>query len=99
MKKLNYYQKELQPIQPGVNGFCPKIKITDGSNDYQTKWLDLTPDCIEAVTDKLQVLKNSMLGVQLSEIINQDGDEKTDGQCLDEIIAVLEKHNLYTPKK
>jgi hypothetical protein len=35
------------------------------------------------------------LGNQLSEIINQDGDEKTDGECLDEVIDLLKVYGIY----
>ena len=35
------------------------------------------------------------LGKQLSEIINQDGDEKTDGECLDEIVDLLKAYGIY----
>jgi hypothetical protein len=35
------------------------------------------------------------LGIEISEIINQDGDEKTDGECIDKIINLLNKHGLY----
>ena len=35
------------------------------------------------------------LGEKLSDIINQDSSEKTDGQCLDDIIALLVQYNLY----
>ena len=31
----------------------------------------------------------------MNEIINQDGDEKTDGQCLDEIIDLLNTYGFY----
>ena len=35
------------------------------------------------------------LGNQLSEIINQDGEEKTDGECLDEVIDLLKAYGIY----
>lgn len=35
------------------------------------------------------------LGIEISEIINQDGEDKTDGQCIDEIINLLDKYELY----
>lgn len=40
-----------------------------------------------------QHLKN--LGNALSNIINQDGDDKTDGECIDEIVKVLEIYQIY----
>lgn len=35
------------------------------------------------------------LGIEISEIINQDGDDKTDGECIDEIINLLDKYGFY----
>lgn len=39
------------------------------------------------------------IGKELSRIINQDGDDRTDGECIDEIVAYLRKNNLYTERK
>ena len=39
------------------------------------------------------------LGEKLSAIVNQDGDEKTDGECIDEIIELLKKKKIYTERK
>lgn len=41
------------------------------------------------------MIKAEQLGIELSEIINQDGDEKTDGKCLDEVIDKLKEYGLY----
>lgn len=38
-------------------------------------------------------------GEELSEIINQDGDEFTDGECIDQIIEYLQANNLYVHRK
>lgn len=35
------------------------------------------------------------LGEKLSEIINQDGDEKTDAEVIDEIVEFLKEWELY----
>lgn len=35
------------------------------------------------------------LGEQLSEIINQDGDIKTDGEIIDEIVEFLKENDIY----
>jgi len=35
------------------------------------------------------------LGRKISEIINQDADDVTDGECIDQIIEYLRKNNLY----
>ena len=39
-----------------------------------------------------------MLAEAISNIISQDGDDKTDGQCIDEIIELLDKHELRKNK-
>jgi hypothetical protein len=38
------------------------------------------------------------VGKAISKIVNQDGEKKTDGQCLDEVIEYLRNNNLYTKK-
>ncbi len=38
------------------------------------------------------------LGLQLSQIINQDGVDKTDGEVIDEIIEILKIYKIYIPK-
>jgi len=47
--------------------------------------------------DKLQVSEANIqeMGYVLSEIINQSGEDLTDGECLDEVIAYLKRHNLF----
>lgn len=35
------------------------------------------------------------LGKKLSDIINQDGDIKNDGEVIDEIVQLLKKENMY----
>jgi hypothetical protein len=46
--------------------------------------------------DKTQVVRGlQLIGQDLSEIINQDGDEKNDGQVLDEIVKYLKELNIY----
>jgi hypothetical protein len=39
------------------------------------------------------------LGEKISAIVNQDGDEKTDGECIDEIIELLKKKKIYMERK
>lgn len=39
------------------------------------------------------------IGDNISNIINSDGDEKTDGECLDEIIEYLRREKLYKERK
>lgn len=43
--------------------------------------------------------RSTSLGKELSDCINQDGDDKTDGEVIDEIVAILIKYNLYEPRK
>lgn len=38
------------------------------------------------------------LGMKISEIINQDGDDKSDGEVVDEIVELLKSYNLYIPR-
>lgn len=47
----------------------------------------------------MENLTIEQLGQELSDIINQDGDEKTDGQCLDEVMELLSNYNLYTNRE
>ena len=39
------------------------------------------------------------MGEQISAIINQDGDNASDGQVIDQIVDLLRKHNVYTGKE
>lgn len=39
---------------------------------------------------------SELIGYDLSEIINQNGEEFSDGEILDQIIEYLKKYNLYT---
>ena len=52
---------------------------------------------IETFHPKLN--QTEIIGKAISEIINQDGENKTDGQVIDEIIELLNFYKLYTPKK
>jgi hypothetical protein len=47
--------------------------------------------------EKIEVAKatNEELGYVLSEIINRSGDDLTDGECLDQVISYLKRHDLY----
>lgn len=47
--------------------------------------------------EKIEVAKagNAEIGYVLSEIINQNGDHLTDGECLDQVISYLKRHDLY----
>lgn len=63
----------------------------DDSGIYVTCIREMESEVTGQYTEK-------MLGEEISGIINQDGEEKTDGQCIDEIINLLDKHGLYTRK-
>ena len=39
------------------------------------------------------------IGIDISNIINQDGDIITDGQCIDLIVEYLKKLNIYYERK
>lgn len=38
------------------------------------------------------------LGLKISELINQDGDDKSDGEVIDEIVKLLQAYKLYIPR-
>jgi hypothetical protein len=40
-----------------------------------------------------------LVGEDLSKIINQDGDDVTDGEVLDEVIKYLQELNIYKERK
>jgi hypothetical protein len=40
-----------------------------------------------------------ILGEQISEIINQDGEDVTDGECLDQVIQLLIDYGIYVEKQ
>ena len=40
-----------------------------------------------------------LVGEDLSKIINQDGDDATDGEVLDEVIKYLQELNIYKERK
>jgi len=37
----------------------------------------------------------SIVGGEISEIINQDGDDATDGEVVDQIVVLLKRYNIY----
>jgi hypothetical protein len=39
------------------------------------------------------------LGVQISNIINQDGDDVSDGQVIDQIVELLKENKLYSKRE
>ena len=42
-----------------------------------------------------EIITVDYLGAQISNIINQNWSEKTDGQCIDEIVELMKKYQLY----
>lgn len=82
-----------QIFVPGVDG--------ESYDDYA-----ITRDNVLEIMGKLEEDKDRAwkmvsqdLGNNISDIINQEGDEKTDGQIIDEIVDLLRKHNLYKERK
>ncbi len=41
----------------------------------------------------------AILGEEISNIINQEGDDKTDSECVEEIIQLLIKYKIYKERK
>lgn len=41
----------------------------------------------------------AILGDEISNIINQDGDDKTDGEVIDDIVELLLKYKIYKERK
>lgn len=69
-----------------------------------TYWMSIIPAAIRAYKNPEEsdiawkmVLQD--IGDNISDIINQDGDSKTDGEVIDEIVDLLKKHNLYKERK
>jgi NDP-sugar pyrophosphorylase family protein len=65
-----------------IKTYCKKIRK---NLDVNTEYLK------EVITNTFE----SSLGLDLSAIINQKGEDVTDGECLDEIVEYLKGHNLY----
>lgn len=43
-------------------------------------------------------MKAEDLGKQISEIVTQDGEDKTDGQIVDEIVELLKLNGMWYPR-
>lgn len=46
-----------------------------------------------------KIMGKLQLGHEISDIINQDGDDKTDSECVEEIIQLLIKYKIYKERK
>ena len=66
------------------------------NKQYRTEMLDLMSDNTAAVTIEI-MLDN--IGNDLSIIINQDGDNLSDGECVDMIVQYLKDKGLYVERK
>ena len=60
--------------------------------------MEKTNNILSEGMDKLVTVVSHTIGKHISEIINQDGDEKSDGQILDEIVQYLKIMNIYKPR-
>lgn len=88
LTKEQYEQMSSEITELSVSLWDDKLEDTEEAIKLDDLW---------PVLDKYQKFDVSIgeLGIQISEIINQEGDEKTDGQCIDEIIDLLNKYGLY----
>ena len=56
--QINYYQSELLKVMaPSEYGY--KVKIRSGSNDDQTKWMDINKESAQELISYLQNFLNS----------------------------------------
>lgn len=93
MKNEDYLILYPQIFVRGVDG--------ESYDDYA-----ITRDNVLEIIEKVQKDKDiawkmvlSDLGDNISDIINQDGDEKSDGGVIDEIVVLLKNHKLYKERK
>lgn len=69
------------------------VSVWDETLEYCEDGIKL--DDLWPILDKYLKVQEEKLGIEISEIINQDGDDKTDGDCIDEIINLLDKYGFY----
>lgn len=85
-------------LYDAVGGIRHQFNIQDGIVQ-EMGWLNASGIYLTSVTeipeDEIDIPDIKHLGEMITDIINQDGEEKTDGQCLDEIIDLLDKYGLY----
>ena len=66
------------------------------NKEYKKEIIDSLSDNTASVVIE-EMLNN--IGRDLSNIINLDGDEFSDGECLEQIIDYLKDRGLYTERK
>jgi hypothetical protein len=65
------------------------------NKEYKKEKIDLMADNTASVVIE-KMLDN--LGRDLSDIINQDGDNLSDGECIDMIVQYLKEKGLYVAR-
>jgi hypothetical protein len=65
------------------------------NKEYKKEQIDLMADNTASVVIE-KMLDN--LGRDLSDIINQDGDNLSDGECIDMIVQYLKEKGLYVAR-
>ena len=63
--------------------------------EYKKEMIDLISDNTASVV--IERMLND-IGRNLSDIINQDGDDFTDGECIDMILKYLKNRGLYVAR-
>lgn len=65
------------------------------NTQYKKEQIDLMADNTASVVIEKML---DDLGRDLSDIINQDGDNLSDGECIDMIVQYLKDRGLYIPR-
>ena len=65
------------------------------NTQYKKEQMDLMADNTASVVIEKML---DDLGKDLSDIINQDGDNLSDGECIDMIVQYLKDRGLYIPR-
>lgn len=83
-----------------------KKKIRDAAVKYAKEDLTMGIDNTSryefesgALSHEAKEYWQQRIGAEISAIINIDGDELTDGECVDAIVQYLTEQNLYIKKK
>lgn len=77
-------------------------KIREAADNYAEKhnYIKIRDAFIIAVkSPEAKEYWQQKLGEELSAIINQDGDEVSDGECIDQIIEYLLKNDIYVDRR
>jgi hypothetical protein len=86
------------PIKDGkCEDFWDNLKKVNKimNTEYKMKQIDLMADNTASVVIEKML---DDLGKDLSDIINQDGDDLSDGECIDMIVQYLKDKGLYIPR-